>query len=160
MTILKLIKKSLFGETLKWILRAFRSWRAFFRQLFFSYKYYHTKRLAICCDIKCTIKYAGNKKAKFPHPVGVVIGMGVILGSECVIFQNSTLGTKKMEFGDDYPKLGNNVIVGANAVVIGDITIGNNVTIGALTLVNGDVPDNAIVIGNPMKIVGYKTQTN
>ena len=48
--------------------------------------------------------------------------------------------------------------LGANVVVIGKITIGNNVTIGAGTIINKDVPDNAIVVGNPMRIVRFKNK--
>lgn len=150
------LKKSFIGKTAKWILRAFLSWRFYFRQLFWSYLYYQTKRLANACDIKCTIRYVGQKNTKFPHPVGVVIGMGVKLGNHCTIFQNSTLGTKNMFYNNDYPTLGNNVTIGANSILIGKITIGSNVTIGASTLVMTDIPDNAIVAGNPMRIVGYK----
>lgn len=55
------------------------------------------------------------------------------------------------------PRIGNNVTLGANVVVLGDITIGNNVTIGAGSVVVKDVPDNAVVAGNPAKIIKYNT---
>lgn len=158
MNIKEKLKKSIIGKLTKWLLRSFLSWRFYFKQLFWSYQYYQTKRLANSCDIKCTIKYVGKRSTKFPHPVGVVIGMGVKLGNHCTIFQNSTLGTKKMNYGDDYPVLGDHVIVGANVLVIGKVTIGNHVTIGASTLVLSDVPDYAIVAGNPMKILGFKKE--
>lgn len=53
------------------------------------------------------------------------------------------------------PRIGNNVDLGANVVIIGDITIGNNVTIGAGSVVVKDVPDNAVVVGNPARIIKY-----
>lgn len=53
------------------------------------------------------------------------------------------------------PRIGNNVTLGANVVVLGDITIGNNVTVGAGSVVVKDVPDNAIVVGNPARIIKY-----
>ncbi len=158
MDTLQILKKSLIGKLLKWVLRSALNWRFYFKQLFWSYKYYQTKKLANTCDIKCKIKYVGEKKTKFPHPVGVVIGMGVVMGESCIIFQNTTLGTRKMFYGDDYPILGNNVTVGANSIVVGNVKIGNNVTIGACTFVNKDIPDNAIVVGNPMKIIGFINQ--
>lgn len=158
MKILQDIKKSNFGQTLRLFLRIIRSTRSYGAQLFFSYKYYHTKKLAQCCDIKCRIKYVGEQQTRFPHPVGIVIGMGVSVGSGCIIFQNATIGTKSL-FQKDYPTIGNEVIIGANSVIIGAITIGNNVIIGASTLVNEDVPNNAIVVGNPMRIIGLNDKS-
>lgn len=55
------------------------------------------------------------------------------------------------------PRIGNNVSLGANVVVLGDITIGNNVTVGAGAVVVKDVPDNAVVVGNPARIIKYNT---
>lgn len=51
-------------------------------------------------------------------------------------------------------KIGNNVFIGANSIVLRGVTIGNNVIVGAMTLVNKNIPDNSIAIGNPAKIVG------
>lgn len=141
-------------KSAKWLHRIYYRIKIYYTNLFYSYKYYYTKRVALCCDIRCGINYVGVKKTKFPHPLGVVIGIGVKLGEECIIFQNVTLGVKSI-FKHDYPVLGNNVTIGANTVVIGNIKIGNNVTIGAASLVNIDLPDNAIAVGNPVRIVGY-----
>ncbi|MDO4466473.1 MAG: serine acetyltransferase [Bacillota bacterium] len=58
--------------------------------------------------------------------------------------------------GGKFPRFGDNVLVGANATVIGDITIGNNVKIGAGAVVNKDIPDNCVVVGNPCQIVKRK----
>lgn len=58
------------------------------------------------------------------------------------------------------PRIGNNVSLGANVVVLGDITIGNNVTIGAGSVVVKDVPDNAVVVGNPARVIKYKEPLN
>lgn len=51
-------------------------------------------------------------------------------------------------------KIGDNVFIGANSVVLKGVTIGNNVVVGALTLVNRDIPDNSVAVGNPARIVG------
>lgn len=53
------------------------------------------------------------------------------------------------------PKIGNNVNLGCNVTIIGDVTIGNNVTVGAGAVVVKDIPNNAIVVGNPSRIIGY-----
>jgi len=57
--------------------------------------------------------------------------------------------------GGKRPVIGNNVYVGSNVVIIGGITIGNNVVIGAGTVVVKDIPDNAVVVGNPARIVKF-----
>ncbi len=137
-----------------WVIRFYRRTRRHSIQLFYSYKYYQSKRLAECCDIRCGIDYVGKKGVRFPHPIGVVIGIGVKLGNNCIIFQNTTIGTKTL-FKEDYPVIGENVIIGANSIIIGDIIVGDNVTIGASSLVNIDLPNNAIAIGCPAKIIGY-----
>lgn len=65
--------------------------------------------------------------------------------------QNVTIGRK---FRDEkVPVIGNDVYIGANSVVFGEITIGNNVIIGAGSVVDKDVPDNSTVFGNPMRII-------
>lgn len=93
------------------------------------------------------------------HSVGVVIGGGVILGKCCTILQNVTLGEKysqDVDHGHDYPVVGDNVTFGAGAVVIGALRIGHHAFVGANAVVLKDVPHNAIVAGNPARIVGNR----
>lgn len=88
------------------------------------------------------------------HPTGIVINPGVVFGDNCKIRQNTTIGNKDLEGGIAHcPIIGNNVEIGANCVIIGDIRIGNNVIIGAGSVVVKDVPDNVVVAGNPAKII-------
>ncbi len=84
-----------------------------------------------------------------PHPTGIVIGKGCIIGDECKIYQNVTIGRKN----NAYPTIGNNVIIYPGAVVIGGITVGNNVVIGANAVVITDLPDNAVVAGIPAEVI-------
>ncbi len=87
----------------------------------------------------------------FPHGLcGVFISKGAVIGDDCTIFQQVTIGSNT--FSDTKnpgaPKIGNHVYIGAGAKIIGGITIGNNVRIGANTVVFKDVPDNCTVVNN------------
>lgn len=81
------------------------------------------------------------------HGHGVVIGETAVIGDDCTIYQNATLGGTGKEHNKRHPTLGNNVTVGAGAKVLGNITIGNNVKIGANSVVLKDVADNCTVVG-------------
>ena len=78
---------------------------------------------------------------------GVVIGETAEIGDNCTIYQNVTLGGTGKERGKRHPTLRNNVVVGAGAKVLGNITIGNNVKIGANSVVLKNVPDDCTVVG-------------
>jgi serine O-acetyltransferase len=88
------------------------------------------------------------------HGMGVVIGETVEIGKNCTLYHNVTLGGTGKHLGKRHPTLGNNVIVGTGATILGPITIGNNSKIGAETfIIDTDVPDNCTVVGAPGRIV-------
>ncbi len=87
------------------------------------------------------------------HGEGVVIGATTIVGDDVLIYQQVTLGGTGKEHGKRHPTLGNGVIVGAGAKVLGNITIGDNVRIGAGSVVIEDVPENSTVVGIPGRVV-------
>lgn len=87
------------------------------------------------------------------HGMGVVIGETAIVGDYCLIYQNVTLGGTGKQIGKRHPTLGENVVVGAGAKVLGNINIGNDVRVGAGSIVLIDVPDNSTVVGVPGRIV-------
>ena len=87
------------------------------------------------------------------HGEGVVIGATTIIGDDVLIYQQVTLGGTGKESGKRHPTLGNNVIVGAGAKVLGNITIGDYVRIGAGSVVVEDVPEHSTVVGVPGRIV-------
>lgn len=96
----------------------------------------------------------------FAHPYSTVLNAECI-GDNFSCLHCTTIGKK--EPGEKRPRIGNNVTIGCNVVVVGDIAIGNNVTIGAGSVVVKDVPDNCVVVGNPARIIRYKdedTNTN
>lgn len=90
-----------------------------------------------------------------PHPIGIVIGDGVVMGEKCTIYQNVTLGGARLGDGaaNRYPTIGDNVTIFAGAVIIGMVRIGSNATIGANAVVLIDVPDGATAVGVPARIV-------
>ncbi len=87
------------------------------------------------------------------HGMGVVIGETAEIGENVTLYQDVTLGGTGIERGKRHPTLGNNVVVGAGAKVLGNITIGNNVKIGAGSVVVHSVPDNSTVVGVPGEII-------
>lgn len=94
-----------------------------------------------------------GKRFFVDHATGVVIGETAIVGDDVMIYQGVTLGGVSTSKGKRHPTIGNHVVIGANASVLGNITIGNNVRIGAGSVVLKDVPDDCTVVGVPGMIV-------
>lgn len=126
-------------------------------------------RVIYSCDIAYSVDIP--KSTSLPHQgLGVVIHPATKIGEDCVICQNVTLGqladgprilagqVKEKHGGRGHaPSIGNNVLIGAGACILGGIIIGNNVSIAANAVVLDDVPDNAVAAGIPAKIKKYKT---
>jgi len=87
------------------------------------------------------------------HGMGVVIGETAEVGDNVTIFQGVTLGGTGKEKGKRHPTIGNNVVIGAGAKILGSFKVGNNVKIGAGAAVLKPVPDNCTVVGVPGRIV-------
>lgn len=87
------------------------------------------------------------------HGAGVVIGETAIIGDNCTLYQGVTLGGTGKETGKRHPTLGNNVMVGAGAKLLGNFTVGDNTKIAAGAVVLGDVPENSTAVGIPAKVV-------
>ncbi len=87
------------------------------------------------------------------HGMGVVIGETAEIGDDVLMYQGVVLGGKSLEKKKRHPTLGNNVTIGAGAIVLGALNIGDNAKIGAGTVVVKDVPSNATVMGVPGKII-------
>lgn len=93
-----------------------------------------------------------GKRLFIDHGMGIVIGETTTIGDNCTIYHGVTLGGTGKDKYKRHPDLGNNVIVGCGAKVLGPIKIGNNVKIGANSVVLKEVPDNSTVVGVPGKI--------
>ena len=107
------------------------------------------------CRIICSIILLRNNQfpfeavigsgLKLPHLMGIVISGGCVIGNNSTIFQQVTIGANER---DEHPKIGSNVIIGAGAKVIGNVTVGDYVKIGANAVITKNVPSNCIVVGN------------
>ncbi|MCX7662081.1 MAG: serine O-acetyltransferase [Candidatus Omnitrophica bacterium] len=93
-----------------------------------------------------------GKRFFIDHGMGVVIGETTIIGNDVLLYQGVTLGGAGLEKGKRHPTIGNNVVIGAGAKVLGNITIGDNSYIGANAVVIKDVPPNSTVVGVPGRI--------
>jgi serine O-acetyltransferase len=100
-----------------------------------------------------------NYGLKLPHPTGIVIGETVKIGKNCTIFQQVTIGGAKIGDAKEnmYPEIGDNVVIFSGAKLLGNISIGNNVIIGANSVVIKSVPDNCTIAGIPAKIIKNKS---
>jgi len=87
------------------------------------------------------------------HGMGVVIGETAEIGDDCLVYQGVTLGGTGKECGKRHPTLGDHVVVGTGAKVLGNIRIGDHARIGAGSVVIHPVPENSTVVGIPGKVV-------
>src|SRR5690606_461799 len=90
------------------------------------------------------------------HGSGLVIHPKSKIGTNCKIRQCTTVGVKQEvrdKFSDNAPCIGNNVDIGCNSVLIGELNIGDNVTIGAGSVVIRDIPSHSVAVGNPAKVI-------
>lgn len=90
------------------------------------------------------------------HGMGVVIGETTVIGDNVTLYQGVTLGGTSHLRAKRHPTLGNNVVVGVGAQLIGDITIGDNTKVGAGSVVVSSVPANATVVGVPGRVVAVR----
>lgn len=87
------------------------------------------------------------------HGMGVVIGETAVVGDDAIIFHGTTLGGRSMSRGKRHPTVGDRVTIGAGAKLLGNITIGDDAQVGANAVVVKDVPDGAVAVGVPARIV-------
>lgn len=100
-----------------------------------------------------------GRRCFIDHGEGIVIGETTIIGDDVLMYQQVTLGGTGKESGKRHPTVGNSVILGAGAKVLGNITIGDYVRVGAGSVVIEDVPENSTVAGVPGRVV-HRTVTD
>ena len=87
------------------------------------------------------------------HGCAVVIGETTVIGENCTIYQGVTLGGTGKHIGKRHPTIGNNVMIGAGAKVLGPVTVGDNSKIAAGAVVLKDIPENSTAVGIPARVV-------
>lgn len=95
-----------------------------------------------------------GKGVMFDHATGIVVGETAVIEDNVSILQNVTLGGTGNEGGDRHPKIRRNVMVGAGAIILGNIEVGKGSKVGAGSVVLKDVPAHVTVVGVPAKVVG------
>ncbi|MBE7039960.1 MAG: serine O-acetyltransferase [Ruminococcaceae bacterium] len=128
-----------------------------------SHWLYNKKRYTLARYVSQTIRFftgieihPGAKIGKglfIDHGMGVIIGETAEIGDNCTIYQGVTLGGTGKDVGKRHPTLGNNVLVGAGAKVLGPFKVGDNSKIAANAVVLSEVPENSTCVGVPARIV-------
>ena len=94
-----------------------------------------------------------GRRFAIDHGTGVVIGETAVIGDDCLLYQGVTLGGTGKDHGKRHPTLGNNVMVGAGAKILGPFTVGDNSNVAAGSIVLSEIPPNCTAVGIPARIV-------
>jgi len=99
-----------------------------------------------------------GKQLGLPHPTSIVIGEGVVIGADVTIYQSVTLGGRVI--GDwekgNYPQISDGCVIFAGAVIVGKVRVGKNCIVGANSVVTSDIPDYAVAVGAPARVVKFR----
>lgn len=129
---------SYFDETNKLLLQPFR---------------YRLRKLQLKFGLEISYKSKIGGGFRISHGFGIVIHPNAVIGRNCTVLQNCTIGNNENKSRNQVAELGNNVSLGAGTKIIGPIKIGDNVITGANSVIVADVPDNVVVAGVPAKII-------
>jgi putative colanic acid biosynthesis acetyltransferase WcaB len=134
----------------------------FFKLVAIFYRFFYQIMIEWLLGIELPWDTQVGANLQLQHGVGLVVNHETIIGENCVLRNSTTIGNKKLADGSysAAPKIGNNVDIGANVVIIGAITVGDNAVIGAGSVVVKDVPEGAVVAGNPARVIRSANTTS
>lgn len=122
--------------------------KSLFRRRIHAFSFYFHKKYFFKYGFQIPIATQIGKGFQILHFGNIVINDKCKIGDNCTVFPGILIGQDKKGFT---PKIGNNVWIGANSIIVGNIKVGNNVLIAPGSFINFNVPDNCLVIGNPGK---------
>jgi len=159
-----LIKKIFLGESFKYIFWM-RTSNYLTHNKFLKYTLYPIARILLNhykyrFGIDISYKTSIGSGLYIGHFGGIIISINSKIGKNCNLSQGVTLGQANRGKNKGYPVLGDNVYVGPGAKIVGAVNIGNNVAIGANCVVTKDIPDNAVVVGIPGKVISFEGSTS
>lgn len=125
----------------------------FFRQIVLSICLLWRKGIEIVTGISIPASANIGHSFYIGHFGGIFLNAKVVIGNNCNISQGVTIGVSGTNENRGVPIIGNNVYIGANSVIVGQIIIEDNVLIGACSLVNSNIPQGHVVLGVPAKII-------
>lgn len=114
---------------------------------------YLSKRLLSKHGISFAASASVGYNLRLKHPLGVIVGNEVEIGNNVLLYQHTTIASSRTDIPTH---IGDDVIIYANAIVLGGIRIGDRAVIGAGSIVTRDIPPDAIVAGNPARILRYR----
>lgn len=122
--------------------------------LLHSFCYLRFKRIQNRCGIELNQHTEIGYGLRLPHKGGIIIHVQTRIGNNCEIMQGVTIGNNILKSRDEVADIGDEVLLCSGAKIIGKVKIGNTVIVGANAVVTHDVPDNTIVGGVPAKVIG------
>lgn len=128
-----------------------------FRILVMLPMYFWQKSIEIMTGISIPASAQIGHSFYIAHFGGIILNSNTKIGNNCNISQGVTIGVSGLGDKRGVPVIGNNVYIGANAVLAGKISIGDNALVGACSLVSSDVPENGVVVGVPATLVSNKS---
>ncbi|MFM6191612.1 MAG: serine O-acetyltransferase [Planktothrix sp.] len=147
------------------VVQRFGVWRMQIKSLifraplsFFYRMFYRKIRNTYGIELPYTVVL--GRRVIVEHQHGIVIHGNSVIGDDCIIRQGVTIGNRYLDQPFEAPKLGKRVNIGAGAKILGNVTIGNDVCIGANAVVISDIPSGQTVVGIPAKIIHSKSSRN
>lgn len=129
------------------------------RNIFNLYYRYKLRNLRLKTGVEIPYSVKIGKGLYLCHPYCITVNSKAVIGDNVTLYKGCTIGNQKRGKKSGAPVIGNNVYIGLNSTIVGNVKIGDNVLIAPNTYINIDIPSNSIVIGNPCVVHYCKDAT-